>query len=152
MSEGNHSVELRYDLGVGSVDFELSEELYPRQAVYGAAYIFVDRCFVMLSRPGDGRIGVRLKRKGEDADEKALEALAGEFGNELLNQLVRMQLADSTAKIREYYLARAFFPRAENPTIEQLLEELDDEEEGDTLDIQVPWQDAGQQQGGKKDV
>ena len=38
------------------VSFTLNEEIYPREAILGAAYIFVDRCFVFLSRPGDKEV------------------------------------------------------------------------------------------------
>lgn len=117
----------------------VDEELYPRDAVYGAAYLFVDRCWVFLSRPGDKQVEVRLKPKGE-ATRDQLEALAGEFANELLNQVLRVRIGDSTGKIREYYMARAFFSTTTQSSIDQLLAELDEEELAeDDLEIQVPW-------------
>lgn len=127
----------------------VDEDLYPRDAVYGAAYLFVDRCWVFLSRPADKRIEVRLKPKGDSSPE-LLEALAGEFANELLNQVLRVRIGDSTGKIREYYMARAFFSTATQSNIDQLLAELDEEELAeDDLEIQVPW-DAPQ--GGGEDA
>lgn len=117
----------------------VDEELYPRDAVYGAAYLFVDRCWVFLSRPGDKQIEVRLKPKGESSQE-LLESLAGEFANELLNQVLRIRIGDSTGKIREYYMARAFFTTSTQSSIDQLLAELDEEELAeDDLEISVPW-------------
>ncbi len=121
------------------VSFTLDEAIYPRDAVYGAAYLFVDRCFVFLSRPADQRIEVRLKPKGE-ADAAALEALAGELCNELLNQVLRFRLAESTGRIREYTFARAFFSTPTNASIDALLAELDAEElASDPLEVEVPW-------------
>lgn len=124
------------------VVFTLDEALYPRDAIYGAAYLFVDRCFVFMTRPAEEKVEVRLKSK-EEADQAALEALAGEFANELLNQVVRIRVGESTAQIREYYMAKAFFADGNQTSIDALLAELDAEElEEDPLDIAVPWDDV----------
>ena len=123
------------------VSFTLDEELYPREAILGAAYLFVDRCFIFLNRPGDKQIEVRLKSKDASSAE-ALETLAGDFANELLNQVVRHQVGESTARIREFYMARAFFASDSRSTIDDLLAELDDEEmEEAPLEISVPWEE-----------
>ena len=133
--------ELVYDTDGRRVAFTLDEALYPRDAILGAAYLFVDRCFLFLARPADKQVQVRLKLKKGGADPDALEALAGEFGNALLDQVVRFRVAESTGRIREYYMARAFFTTATQSSIDQLLAELDDEElEDDELEIEVPWE------------
>ncbi len=122
------------------VSFTLDESVYPREAVHGAAYLFVDRCFLFLAAPAEGKIEVRLKPKKAPA-EGELEALAGEFGNALLDQLLRAQVSESTGKLREYAFARAFLSAPVQSSIEQLLAELDEEEmEDDELEIEVPWE------------
>ncbi len=136
------SFELKYNITDRQVSFNVSEDLFVIDAVYGAAYLFVDRCWLFMSRPSDGVIGVHLKTK-EDTDEAGLEALAGEFANELLNQAIRVQIADSTATLREYTMARAFFTTPVQSSIDALLAELDAEElEEDELEISVPWEDG----------
>jgi His-Xaa-Ser system protein HxsD len=131
---------LTYRVEARSVEFTVDEELYPRSAIYGAAYLFVARCFVFLARAGAGAVAVRLKTR-EAADEAALDALAGEFANELLNQSLRDQIARSTAPIREYYMARAFAAQESHASIDALLAELDKEElEEASLEIRVPWE------------
>ncbi len=135
-------VDFQFELDEREIAFNLDEEVYPRDAIYGAAYLFIDRCYVYLSRPGDKKVRARLRSK-EAATPEQLEALAGEFANELLNQLLRIRIGDSTARIREYYMARAFFTTESDSTINELLAELDDEEmEDDDLEIAVPWQKA----------
>ncbi len=122
-----------------SLGLQLNEDLYPLDAIYGAAYLFVDRCWVFLDRPADKQVQVRLRAKS-DSSETDLEALAGEFCNEVLNQVVRLRVGESTRTIREYYLARAFFGDDARASIDALLAELDAEElEDDPLEIQVPW-------------
>ena len=134
--------ELVYTTDGRRVAFVLDESIYPRDAVYGAAYLFVDRCYLFLSRPGEDRIEVRLKPK-EEAEGPSLEALAGEFANELLNQVVRLRVGESTAQIREYYMAKAFFADANQTSIDALLAELDAEElQEETLEISVPWEES----------
>ena len=89
------------------------------------------------------QVRLRLKDPGsKEADNNAqLEALAGELVNELLNQVLRMRVGESTARIREYYMARAFFASDGKSTIDQLLAELDAEEMAEApLEVAVPWE------------
>lgn len=134
--------ELTFSTDGTRVSFVLDEDVYPRDAVYGAAYLFVDRCFLFLTRPGDDKVEVRLKPKTE-TDRAGLQALAGEFANELLNQVIRARVGEATAQIREYYMAKAFFADSNQTSIDALLAELDAEElEEDPLEISVPWEES----------
>ena len=137
-------IELTYLLTERSVAFNVDETVFSLDAVYGAAYLFVDRCWIFLTRPSDGVVGVSLKSKSEEVSEAELDELAGEFSNELLNQAIRVQIGESTATLREYMMARAFFTTPVQSSIDALLAELDAEElEEDDLEISVPWEDAG---------
>ncbi len=134
------SPELQYDLESNRVTFAIQEEIYPRDAIYGAAYLFLDRCYVFLGRPEDKAVSVQLRPK-KGAGEEALTDLAGEFANELLNQVIRFRVGEATSRIREYTLAKAFFSDPGRSTIDALLAELDAEElDEDPLEIEVPWE------------
>lgn len=123
-----------------AVSFVVDEEIYPRDAIYGAAFLFLERCYVRLSRPADGHVGVRLKTRAQGAAPE-LEAIAGDFANELLNQVMRRRVGESTARIREFYMAKVFSGSNRPATIEALLAELDEEELAeDPLSIAVPWE------------
>jgi His-Xaa-Ser system protein HxsD len=133
-------VDFDFLLGEREIRFDIDETLYPLDAIYGAAYIFIDRAYVFLTRPADKKVTVRLRTR-DAADEKQLEALAGEFANELLNQALRVRIGESTVSIRDYYMARAFHATESRSTIDQLLAELDAEELAtDSLEIPVPWE------------
>ena len=137
---GADHADFEFELSDRQVAFDVSEELYNLDAIYSAAYLFIGRCYVFLDRPADRQVRVRLRTK-EKADEEALEALAGEFANELLNSQLRVTLSRATATIREQYMARAFFAPQQNATIAELLAELDEEEmEEESLEIAVPWE------------
>jgi His-Xaa-Ser system protein HxsD len=132
--------DFEYELSDRQIRFVIDEQLYPRDAIYGATYIFIDRCYVLLDRPSDQKVAVRLRTKAA-ATEAELEALAGELANELLNQVLRLRVGESTARIREYYMARAFFSTDGKSTIDQLLAELDAEEMAEApLEVAVPWE------------
>ena len=45
---GKQETVLDYSVGQHSVSFELAENSYPLEAICGAAYLLVDRCFVYL--------------------------------------------------------------------------------------------------------
>lgn len=134
---------LAFEVGERRVSFEIGEDVYDLDTIQGAAYLFLDRCYVWLDRVGDRRVKVVLRARGE-ADVPALEAMAGEFANELLNQALRQRVGAANARIREFIMAKAFFSVDAPSTIDKLLAELDAEEMAeDSLEIQVPWDEPG---------
>ena len=138
---------LGFSLGRDQVSFDVDETVYPLEAIYGGCYLFVDRCFVFLSRPNPRVVNVRLTSR-EPATPAELDALAGEFANELLSQTARLRLSQATSRIREYYTAAALRAAASAPSVDDLLAELDSEELGDDpLQIAVPWEEKSSDKG-----
>lgn len=134
-------MQVECTFGPNGAAFTIDDNLYPLDAIYGAAYLFIDRCYIYLSRPSEGKVEVHLKVKPDQSPIRN-EDLSGEFCNELLNQTLRVRIGESTAKIREYYMARAFVSHPAQASIDALLAELDAEElEDDDLEISVPWED-----------
>ena len=125
----------------GSVRIELDEGLYPKDAVYGAAYIFIDRCYVYLDRAGAGRISVSLTPKpGAELD---LDGLAGEFQNELLGQAWRRLITEENRRLIEQVSTLALTGAAGPQGLDDL---MDAEIGGDTafedpLGIAMSWED-----------
>jgi His-Xaa-Ser system protein HxsD len=133
--------DIKATLGPSAVEIELDEQLYPRDAIYGAAYVFIDRCYVHLDRSGDGRIRVtlRAKRGGQELSE----AMAGEFENELLAQAWRQEIAAQNRQLIEAVTARALSGAAGPPGLDELLA-MDIGEEtafDDPLGIAMSWED-----------
>jgi His-Xaa-Ser system protein HxsD len=125
----------------GWVDVEVDEDLYPKDAVYGAAYVFLDRCYVHLERVGDKRIRVRLRPKRGVALDAA--SAAGELGNELLSQAWRRKLADENRAFIESVTTRAVAGAAGPPGLDELLA-MDIGEASafeDPLGIAMSWED-----------
>jgi His-Xaa-Ser system protein HxsD len=105
-------------LGPGSIAVEFDETLYPLDAVYGAAYVFIDRAYVHLDRVADKRLSVTFKAKRDDLD---VEALAGDFQNELLGQAWRRRIVDDSRTLVESITARALAGAAGPPGLDELL-------------------------------
>jgi His-Xaa-Ser system protein HxsD len=141
------TVDFEFTRDERSVAFVLDEALHPLDAIYEASYLFIDRCHVFLRAVDGARVEVRLRSR-RPLDGAALEALARAFAGELLDQEVRLRLADSTAALREYYVSRALFVDPPGPSIDAILAELDAEDPGDDpLDIRLPWDEKRKKEG-----
>ena len=124
-----------------TLTLEFDEALYPKDAIYGAAYVFIDRCFVHLDRPKDGRISVRLKPK--PGVERTLDDLAGELENELLGQAWRRLITDENRLLIETVTTQALGAAAGPPGLDDLLSMSIDEESAfeDPLGIAMSWEE-----------
>lgn len=123
-----------------ALTLEFDEGLYPLDAVYGAAYIFIDRCYVHLDRQA-GRLSVRLKLK--PGATLALDDLAGEFENELLGQAWRRSIVEDNRRLIEEVTTRALAGAAGPPGLDDLLamDIGDDTAFEDPLGIAMSWEE-----------
>lgn len=117
----------------------INQKLYPLEVIYSTAYIYIDRCYVLLEKPAKDQVSVRLKAKPE-CDQETFSALVGEFENELLTQTLRRKVAQRTEGVREAIVHRALFS-AMPESIDLSLEDDDGDYLDDPLGIAVPWED-----------
>ncbi|MBW1811021.1 MAG: His-Xaa-Ser system protein HxsD [Deltaproteobacteria bacterium] len=124
------------------VSFQVDERIFPRPVVIGAAYMFIDRCYVQLARAPKKFVEVSLKGK-KKVSKQRLDLLKGEFENELLHQLIRVQVAEKTDSLREVIVGRALL--SAEPVMEEAGAESESDQELDYLDdplgIAVPWEE-----------
>jgi His-Xaa-Ser system protein HxsD len=139
--------DIKAVLGEGAVELELDEGLYPKDAIYGAAYVFIDRCYVHLDRAGDRRVKVTLRsKKGAPLDS---QACAGELENELLAQAWRRQILDENRQLVEAITTRALGGAAGPPGLDELLA-MDIGEAtafDDPLGIAMSWEEKYKKKG-----
>ncbi len=123
-----------------SCTFGIDTAVYALEAVVKSAYLFLDRCFILLFHDAEGTLRVRLKCKsGTKAD---IHTLVDEFLNELLNQSLRYQIAKETRNLRELIMARALYSECLDTTSFNREEtEEKDEFAADALDIGKDWFD-----------
>lgn len=135
-----------------SVEVTLDEAVFPRPVGLAAAYRFIDRCYVLVETKPGKRLSVRLEGK-EPLAAAARTALAGEFRNELLHQLVRHQVAERTDSLRAAIVGRALLSADETLAAEAAApaaasDPLDFQD--DPLGIAVPWEEKyGDKREGK---
>jgi len=135
-------LEIRTSSGDGRVALALDEASCPRDAVYAAAFAFIDRCWVHLDRGAGGRIEVSLQPKAAGAD---LDALGGELKDELLGQAWRQKVVEDNRAFVEEVTMRAFgAPAAAAPEEAGSLDDLLAAEGGafeDPLGIAMSWEE-----------
>jgi His-Xaa-Ser system protein HxsD len=93
------------DSATATLTLSLDVGLYPRDVLYAAAYVFLDRAYVLLDRQ-DSRFIVHFRGK-RALEEATFRAMAGEFENELLAQALRHQVVDANQRIIEDVVAVA---------------------------------------------
>jgi arsenate reductase (thioredoxin) len=134
------------DSAASTLTLSLDTGLYPRDVLYAAAYVFLDRAYVLLDRQGS-RYLVHLRGK-QAIDEAALRAMAGEFENELLAQALRQRVVKANQRIIEGITGLAIggatigMPPAE-AVDDDMIDMQDPGEDGfldDPLQIATPWE------------
>lgn len=133
----------------GKLLLSLDRGLYPLEVVYGAAYVFIDRAYVLLDRVGD-KVVVEIAAKDSSIGAKGLRALAGEFGNELLSQALRRRITKENQNILETIVSQAL-AGATGAMVPSAFEDDAEEEDLDFLDdplgIAVPWEERFKKRG-----
>lgn len=130
------------DVGDGAVHLRVDAQLYPLEAVYAAAYVFIGRCWVLLDRPECERIRVTLTAKRRETTADDLRALVGEFANELLSCAWRHEITKTNRAMIEAVTMQAFAGAMGPPSLDELAAfDFTDEPFDDPLGIAQSWED-----------
>jgi His-Xaa-Ser system protein HxsD len=130
------------DLASGAVHLRVDVAIHPLSAVYAAAYVFLDRCFVLLDKPAEQQLRVTLAPRKPGADDAALRALVGEFSNELLSAAWRQQIAQDNRAVIEMVTAQAIAAAMGAPSLDDLAGfDFGDESFEDPLGIAMSWEE-----------
>jgi len=115
----------------GQLSLQVNATLYPLEAIYSAAYLLLDKAYVILQGDPKTEIIVEIRAKGKDD----LEALGNKFNDNLINYAVFKQQTEKNKEIRQTLIQRALLTNGyeEDDAIEEY---LDDPEE-----IAVPWEE-----------
>jgi len=136
----------------GFLGITLNMEVYPLEVIYGASYVFIDRVYLFLDKK-EKEVEVVFRPK-EEMSKKQLENLAGEFMNELLSCVLRVNLSRENKKIRQHIVERALFSSVniEKCDCETGSKALDFgySSEDDPLGIAIPWEEKYGKQDQKK--
>lgn len=132
----------RIDLDEHRAIVDVDAGLYPVEALYGAAYVFIDRCYVFLDRPAPTTLRVVLTPKAPGADPATLRALVGELANELVSAAWRHQITlENRARI-EAVTMQAIGGAMGPPSLDDLEGfDFSDEAFEDPLGIALSWEE-----------
>jgi len=121
------------------LEFNINSKIYPLSVILQTAYFFLDKVYIFLD--GDPNKEIKVIMKGKEG-QAGLSKLAGEFYNELLNQLLREKVSATNAKIREYIVAKALYNAVPNE-VDELLKEVEEEDwQEDPLGIAKTWEES----------
>lgn len=81
----------------------VNPDIFPLEVIYSAAYVMIDRAFVMVDGDPKENIYVDLKPK----ESSNLKKLGHKFNNELLNYAVYVTQAARNKDLREAIVSRA---------------------------------------------
>jgi His-Xaa-Ser system protein HxsD len=132
----------------GKLTLALDKGIYPLDVIYGAAYIFIDRAYVLLGKSGD-TITVEISAKIKATSDEALRAMVGEFSNELLSQALRKKITRDNQQILETIVSQAL-AGATGAMVPSEFEDDDDDDLDfldDPLGIAVPWEERFKKRG-----
>ena len=115
------------------VRINLSPKVYSLPTIYAAAYIFLDKVYIILDKEKDGIIVYLFPKKKDN-----LKTIGMEFLDELINYAHYSTRAAENAENTKAILQRALFSaspslaqEAEDKEIQELIKDLEEEEKAD---------------------
>ena len=103
MKKLNKLENIEIDEGGEFAVFSINPEIYPLDVIYAAAYVMIDRAFVILDGDPKDKIKVEIRKKEDHHD---LNKLIISFNEELLNYATYQVQSKKNKKIREMFLQR----------------------------------------------
>ena len=119
----------------------INPKIFPLEVIYSAAYVLMDKAYIILDGDPEKKIEIFIKIKGPKGN---VEKIVMEFNNELINYSVYVIQAARTSEIRRAIVERALMTNTfdEDDKYDEDVEVKDDEEIefiDDPLGIAKPW-------------
>lgn len=142
-SRGGWTAEhAKVDVTAGAVHLDVDESLYPLDAVYAAAFGFIDRCWVLLDRPAAHKVRVQLAPKSPGATDEVLRSWAGELANELLACAWRQKITEQNRAVVEAVTMQAIAGAMGPPSLDDLAKfDFSQDALEDPLGIATSWEE-----------
>lgn len=103
-----------------NVIISVNPKVYPLDTIFSAAYIFIDKAYVIVDGDPNEEIIIQLRAKNKKID---LEELGREFNNELINYSFYAAQTAKSMPIRTAIIQRAFFTQSQQEP--KIVEEVD---------------------------
>lgn len=135
---------LEVNKGKSNVIISVNPKVYGLDTIFSAAYIFIDKAYVIVDGDPNEEIIVQLKAKDKKID---LEKLGRDFNNELINYSFYAVQTARSMPIRAAIVQRAFKTSIGEP--ENNTKEIE-EEMADLEEIAKPWKSRRKKVGKSK--
>ena len=103
MKKLNRLGNIEIDEKQGYAFFSINPKIFPLDMIYSAAYIMIDRAFIILDGDPEKEIRVEIRKKNEKIPLKELVML---FNEELLNYATYKLQSEKTKNIKEMIMQR----------------------------------------------
>jgi His-Xaa-Ser system protein HxsD len=113
----------------------LNPRIYSLDVIYSAAYIFMDKAYLIISGDPEKEIIVEMRPKDENIE---LEKLGYEFNNEIINYSVYKTQTEKNKDIRNAIVQRALLT---NDIPDKDMQDNDESYIDDPEGIAVPWEE-----------
>jgi His-Xaa-Ser system protein HxsD len=90
------------------IEIKINTEIYPLEAVYSAAYVFLDKAYVFLKGDPKGEITAEIRPKQEIKNEIGMEEFGMEFNSQLLNYTTYKQYSDKNIEVKKMLMHEIF--------------------------------------------
>jgi His-Xaa-Ser system protein HxsD len=138
---GMPSDQVDAEVDANTARVTVDESVYPLDAIYGATFTLLDRCWVLLDRAAAGRVRITLTPKTKTGEDE-LRAVVGELSNELLSCAWRGQLVRDNRAIIEAVTMQALAGAVGPPTLDDLKDfDFSEEPFEDPLGIGLSWEE-----------
>jgi len=122
---------IEIDKKENSCILSINPKIYSLDVIYSAAYVFLDKAYLLLDGDPETEIIVKLKPK----EEYSLEKLGDEFNNELINYSYYKVQSMKNQRIREAIIQRALL------TNEMASKDTGADYKEDPQSIAVSWEE-----------
>lgn len=116
----------------GYVLISINPKIYPLDVVYSAAYVLLDKAYVVIDGDPEEEIIVEIRAKEKKGD---IEEIGHELNNELINYAVYKTQSEKNQPIRQAIIQRALLTNNFEATTDTT--DYIDDPEG----IAVPWEE-----------
>ena len=137
MEKLNKLGNIEIDEDKGFAVFSVNPKIYPLELVYSAAYIMIDKAFIILDGDPKKEILVEVRKKEK---EQKLKELVREFNEELLNYATYKVQSERNKDIREMILQRVLLTNDPNYFLAQ--QQAKEEEIDDSEGIMKTWEET----------
>lgn len=143
---GDAASNIKVNSGKRLIEVDVDTKIYPIDVVYSAAYVFLDKAYVLLKGDPERRMTVELRPKAGSDDIEDMERLGMEFNSQLLNYATYKTYSERNIDVKKMIMHEIFGSitgRCEDTAEETRKEEQEYRsiEIEDPDGILIPWEE-----------